>query len=98
MPGQDKRPSVHFVESPEFNNLVLMCQTFGQRPSVVARELLGNEVPPLVSARDWYVFDVTAAAQYHALIHHAQTDAPVLSESANGETTIRGTEIPPWER
>ncbi len=78
-----------------------MCHTFGQRPSDVMKELLGNEVPLNVRPIDWYTFDITAASQVHALYNKAHDDpgtsSPVLKENGN-EITIRGTEIPPWER
>ncbi len=83
-----------------------MCHTFGQRPSTVMRELLGTEVPPQARSIDWYVFDVTAAAQVHALINKAQQGDDCETGSRthsfiqeHGDTlTIHGTEIAPWER
>ncbi len=81
-----------------------MCHTFGQRPSTVMREVLGLEVPSQVRSIDWYVFDVTAAAQVHALIHKAQqgdegeTRTRPLVQEHGGMLSIHGNEIAPWER
>lgn len=66
------------------------------------REILGTEAPRQARPVDWYVFDVTAAAQVHALINKAQQGddpaRPVLQEQQGGTLSIHGTEIAPWER
>lgn len=64
------------MASDEFDNLALMCATFQQRPSTVARPLLEPDLPPgLASELDWYAFDVAAASRYLQLKAEAERAA-----------------------
>ncbi len=83
-----------------------MAQTFGQLPSAYLRSLLGPDLPPYVTAADWYAFDVAAADRYFYLQRQAQGDPakpspkprPLRRADEAIQRGIVGTEVPPWER
>lgn len=99
MPCEVKRHCPPFVRSPEFNNFVLMCAAFHVQPSHAAQDLLAEELPAHVSARDWYAFDIAATMQAHRLVAQASSDTPMplVQENASG-VGLRGNETPPWKK
>jgi hypothetical protein len=70
------------VASQEFQNICITAQTFSQLPSDIAKRLLDHEIPSCVTERDWYAFDVAAAAYFHELqLVASQKDPPPASPS-----------------
>lgn len=87
-----------------------MAHTYGQRPSTVARELLGVSLSWL-TPDDWYALDLAATHVYYTTRRQAQEEAltsrlpsspstpppPRGQASIQGENLlIRGSEVPPW--
>lgn len=68
--------------------MIATAKMWGCRPSAVAKDLFGADLPDYVTEADWYCFDVAATVRLQELM---AAETPAAPQSSRSPSPVRGT-------